>query len=99
MTAVLESAVVRDTVYDSTGQDMMVANLDAITAGDLTEAEVKAQSAKLVDIVFRAGGLLALSMPKLREKIEQYMAETYIALFDSSGVLAPGPHLRSVPNE
>ena len=48
----------------------------------MTFEDISARSAKMVMIEFRAGGILALSMTKLREKIEQYMAETYIALFD-----------------
>ena len=38
-------------------------------------------SAKSVRINFRARGIWAFSNEKLREKIKQYMAETYIALF------------------
>ena len=82
MSAALESAKVLDTFFDADGDDMFVSHAEAIKAGKLTEAEMKAQSAKVIKIEFRAGGILASSMARVRKKIEQYMAETYVALFD-----------------
>lgn len=84
MKVVLESASVSDSFHDATGRDMVVVHIDAIKAGTMTDAQLKARSAKLIDIEFRAHGILAFSNAKLKEKIEQYMAATYIALFDQA---------------
>ena len=82
MGAALESARVLDTFFHPGGDSMLVIYAEAIKAGKMTDAEVRAQSAKMVKIEFRAGGILATSMARVRKKIEQYMAETYVALFD-----------------
>lgn len=82
MKTVLESASVFDTFHDATGRDMIPVHIEAIKAGKVTDAELKAKSAKVVNIEFRAHGILAFSNAKLKKKIEQYMAETYVALFD-----------------
>lgn len=82
MKTVLESATVSDTFHDADGRDMIVTHIEAIKAGKMTDAILKMQSAKLIDIEFRAHGIIAFSNAKLKKKIEQYMAETYVSLFD-----------------
>ena len=82
MAAVLDSATIRDSFFGSGGENLIVTHIADIKAGKMTDAQIMSRSAKLVDIEFRAGGVLTLSFPKLRAKIERYMAETYIALFD-----------------
>lgn len=82
MNTVLESASVSDSFHDAAGRDLITVHIEAVKAGKMTEAELNAQSAKLIDIEFRAHGILAFSNVKLKKKIEQYMAETYVALFD-----------------
>lgn len=86
MSVVLESARVWDTYFDAFGNDLLAANFDALNAGEITSAELMAQSAKIVDIEFWAGGIMALKMSTLRKKIEKYMAETYTALFSQTAV-------------
>ena len=82
MSIVLDSATIQDTYHGSGGEDLFVAHAGEIEAGTATMETLAAGSAKLIDIEFRAGGISALSFSKLREKIEQYMAETYLALFE-----------------
>ena len=84
MAALLESATVSDSLVDSSGRDIFAENAEAIESGDLTWEKLRAQSAKIVKVEFRAGSILVFSYPKLREKIEQYMTETYLALFRQS---------------
>ena len=82
MTAVLESARVWDSVVDASGRDLFAVHSEAIKVGDMTYEDISARSAKMIMIEFRADGILTFSMTKLRKKIEQYMADTYIALFE-----------------
>ena len=83
MRAVLESAEVRNSMIGPNGEDLFAKRLAEVKAGKggSDEETVWAPSAKSVRIDFRARGIWASSNEKLREKIEQYMAETYIALF------------------
>lgn len=71
MRIILDSATVRDTVFLPSGK----------IPTNLTNEELSRRSAKLVDVSFRARGIMTFSMTKLRDKIERYMAETYVALF------------------
>ncbi len=88
MRQVLDAATVRDSMTDPTGENLFVKYLPDIKAGRMTEGDAFARSAKLVDIEFRAGGILTASKRKLQQKIERYMAETFIALFKQPVPLA-----------
>ena len=88
MRRVLDSATVRDSMTDPTGENLFVKYLPDIKAGRMTEGDALARSAKLVDIEFQAGGILTFSKRKLQRKIERYMAETFVALFKQPVPLA-----------
>lgn len=83
MRAVLDSAEVRNSMIGPNGEDLFAVRLAEIKAGKggSDEETVYAPSAKGVSITFRARGIIAFSNKKIRDKIEQYMAETYVALF------------------
>ena len=83
MRVVLESAEVQNSAIGPNGEDLFAKRLAEVKAGKggSDEETIWAASAKSVRINFRAGGILTISFEKLREKIEQYMADTYIALF------------------
>lgn len=88
MRLVLDSATVRDSLFGASGEDLIVKHLDDIKAGRIADDELKRRSAKLVDIEFRAGGILTTSKLKLQQTIERYMAETFVALFKQPVPLA-----------
>lgn len=83
MVAVLDSAEVRNSMIGQQGEDLFAKRMAEVKAGKggSDEETIYAPSAKGVRINFRARGVWASSNEKLKEKIEQYMAETYIALF------------------
>ena len=83
MRAVLESAEVRNSMIGPNGEDLFAKRMAEVKVGKggSDEETVYAPSAKSIRIDFRAGGILALSYEKVGKKIEQYMAETYMALF------------------
>ena len=83
MRAVLETAEVRNSMIGPNGEDLFAKRLAEIKAGKggSDEETVYAPSAKSVRIDFRARGIWAASNEKLRQKVERYMAETYMALF------------------
>lgn len=83
MRVVLESAEVRNSMIGPNGEDLFAKRLAEVKAGKggSDEETIYAPSAKGVRIDFRARGIWTSSFGNLREKIEQYMAETYIALF------------------
>ena len=82
--ALLETAVVRDSLFSENGKSMIVVHNDAIMSGEMTDEEMYALSAKLVDIDFDANSIIALSFPKLRQKIEEYKAGWYLAIYGQS---------------
>ena len=81
MSVVLDSATIEDSYSGPNGDSLFVTHADELAAGTVTLDTLEASSAKTIDIEFRAEGIIALSFSRLREKIEKYMAETYLALF------------------
>jgi len=77
----LERAEVRDSLFHPSGKFMTEVHLDAISSGEMTDVDLYRASAKLIDVEFRAGSIIAFTYAKLREKIERYMDQTYAALY------------------
>jgi len=80
----IETAEVKDSLFAPNGKSMFVVYGDEISSGEMTDEELYRTSAKLIDVEFRAGSIPAFSNAKLRDKIEEYMAETYLALYGQS---------------
>ena len=72
----LESAVIKDTWFAANGDELVL----RVASKEITEDEMYAMSAKLVDMEFRAD-IIAFSYDKLRDRIERYMTRVYASLF------------------
>ena len=73
----LESAVIKDTLFAANGDELVL----RVASKEITEDEMYAMSAKLVDMEFDAGSIIVFSYAKLRDKIERYMTRAYASLF------------------